>query len=209
DDELLFQPQSVDNFEVGARAELDTIQASLAGFYSESNLGASLRFNRETGFTETVRAPQRNYGVEATLDWQPSDVWRLGGNFTWAEGENDADDDGDFDALSGLSVPPYKLGLYVENQTTPRWSNRLQLLLVGDRDRAFDDGVDAFEVDSYVTLDLVSSLQLGPGRLILGIENLLNDDYISAVAQERVGRRDDRRFASPGTTMSVRYSLEF
>ncbi|MEM9483235.1 MAG: TonB-dependent receptor [Cyanobacteria bacterium P01_F01_bin.116] len=209
DNDLLFQPQSVDNFEVGARAEFDTIQASLAGFYTESDLGASLLFNSETGFTETVRAPQRNYGVEATLDWQPSDIWRFGGNFTWAEGENDANDDGDFDALSGLSVPPYKLGLYVKNQTTPRWSNRLQLLLVGDRDRAFDDGVDAFEVNSYVTLDLVSSLQLGPGRLILGIENLLNDDYISAAAQERVGRRDDRRFASPGITMSVRYDLEF
>ncbi|MEM7061930.1 MAG: TonB-dependent receptor [Cyanobacteria bacterium P01_B01_bin.77] len=209
DNDLLFQPQSVDNFELGARAEFDTIQASLAGFYSESNLGASLRFDAETGFTEVVRAPQRNYGVEATLDWQPSDVWRFGGNVTWSEGENDADDDGNFDALSALNVPPYKLGLYVENQTTPRWSNRLQLLLVGDRDRAFEDGVDPFDIDSYVTLDLVSSLQLGPGRLVLGIENLLNDDYINAVTQERVGRRDDRRFASPGTTMSVRYNLEF
>ena len=209
DNNLLFQPQSVDNFELGVRANFSTIQASLAGFYTESNLGASLRFDAETGFTEIVRAPQRNYGVEATLDWQPSDTWQLGGNFTWAEGENDADDDGDFDALSALNVPPYKLGLYVENQTTPHWSNRLQLLLVGDRDRAFDADVDPFDIDSYVTLDLVSSLQLGPGRLILGIENLLNDDYISAAAQERVGRRDDRRFASPGTTMSIRYDLEF
>ncbi|MEM9265633.1 MAG: TonB-dependent receptor [Cyanobacteria bacterium P01_F01_bin.13] len=209
DNDLLFQPQSVDNFELGARAEFNTIQASLAGFYTESDLGASLRFDPDTGFTETVRAPQRNYGVEATLDWQPSDVWRFGGNFTWSEGENDADDDGDFEALSGLSVPPYKLGLYVENKTTPRWSNRLQLLLVGDRDRAFDAGVDSFEVNSYVTLDLISSLQVGPGRLVLGIENLLNDDYINAVTQERVGRRDDRRFASPGITMSVRYNFEF
>ena len=209
DNDLLFQPQSVDNFELGARAEFETIQASLAGFYSESNLGASLRFDAETGFTEVVRAPQRNYGVEATLDWRPSDFWRFGGNFTWSEGKNDADDDGDFDALSALNVPPYKLGLYVENQTTPRWSNRLQLLLVGDRDRACEDGVGAFGIASEVALGLVGSLQLGPGRLVLGIENLLNDDYISAVAQERVGRRDDRRFASPGTTMSVRYSLEF
>ena len=209
DNDLLFQPQSVDNFEIGARAEFDTIQASIAGFYSESSLGASIVFDPNTGFTETVRAPQRNYGVEATLDWQPSDVWRLGGNFTWAEGENDVGDTGDFDPLGSLTVPPYKLGLYVENQTMPRWSNRLQLLLVGDRDRAFDEGIDLFEIDSYVTLDLISSLRLGPGRLILGIENLLNDDYLSAAAQERIAPFDARRFASPGITMSVRYALEF
>ena len=209
DNDLLFQPQSVDNFEIGARAEFDTIQASIAGFYSESSLGASIIFDPNTGFTETVRAPQRNYGVEATLDWQPSDVWRLGGNFTWAEGENDVGDTGDFEPLGSLTVPPYKLGLYVENQTTPRWSNRLQLLLIGDRDRAFDEGVDPFEINSYVTLDLISSLRLGPGRLILGIENLLNDDYISAAAQERVAPFDERRFASPGITMSLRYALEF
>ncbi|MEM9804607.1 MAG: TonB-dependent receptor [Cyanobacteria bacterium P01_D01_bin.56] len=208
-DSILLEPQSVDNFEVGARAEFDSIQATISGFYNESSLGASINFDPETGFTEASRAPQRHYGVETTLDWQPSNTWRLGGTFTWAEGENDADDDGNFVALGSLNVPPYKLGLYVENQTTPRWSNRLQLQLVGDRDRAFDDGVDLFEVDSYVTLDLISSLRLGPGRLTLGIENLLNNDYLSAAAQERIEPFDDRRFASPGTTMSVRYSVEF
>ena len=209
DNDLLFQPQTVDNFEIGARAEFDTIQASIAGFYSESSLGSSFIFNPETGFTETVRAPQRNYGVEATLDWQPSDVWRLGGNFSWAEGENDVGDNGDFEPLGSLTVPPYKLGLYVENQTTPRWNNRLQLLLIGARDRAFDEGIDPFKIDSYVTLDLISSLQLGPGRLTVGVENLLNNDYLSLTAQERVGVFETRRFPAPGTTMSVRYSVEF
>ncbi|MEM7061924.1 MAG: TonB-dependent receptor [Cyanobacteria bacterium P01_B01_bin.77] len=209
DTDLQFQPQSVDNFEIGARAEFDTIQASIAGFYSESSLGASFRFDPEQSSTQLVRAPQRNYGVEATLDWQASDTWRLGGNFSWAEGENDPDDDGDFTPLGSLTVPPYQLGLYVENKTTPRWSNRLQLLWVGDRDLAFDEGVDFFEVESYVTLDFISSLQLGPGRLSLGVENLLNNDYLPLVSQESTDPFDSFRFASPGITMSLRYALEF
>ena len=40
DNDLLFQPQSVDNFELGARAEFDNIQAGISGFYSESGLGS-------------------------------------------------------------------------------------------------------------------------------------------------------------------------
>ncbi|MEM9808124.1 MAG: TonB-dependent receptor [Cyanobacteria bacterium P01_D01_bin.56] len=209
DDDLLLEPQTVDNFELGVRAEFGQVQASLAGFYSESDLGSSIRFNQETGFSELLRAPQRNYGVEASVDWQPSNVWQLGGYFSWSEGESDPDDDGDFDALGSLNVPPYKIGLYVENETTPRWTNRLQLLVVGDRDRAFDDGVDAFDIDSYATLDLLSSLRVGDGLLTLGIENLLNTDYLPLTSQERVGRFEERRFAPPGTTVSLRYSISF
>ncbi|MGD1940599.1 MAG: TonB-dependent receptor, partial [Leptolyngbyaceae cyanobacterium] len=209
EDNLSLEPQTVDNFEVGVRAEFGQVQASLAGFYSESDLGSFIRFNQDTGFSELLRAPQRNYGLEAAVDWQPSDVWRLGGYFSWSEGESDNDDDGEFEALGSLNVPPYQIGLYVENDTTPTWSNRLQMLLVGDRDSAFDDGVDAFDIDSYVTLDFISSLQLGQGRLTLGVENLLNTDYLPLTSQERVGRFEERRFAAPGTTVSLRYSITF
>ncbi|MEL6383408.1 MAG: TonB-dependent receptor, partial [Cyanobacteria bacterium J06626_18] len=200
--------QQVDSYELGIRFDFDRLQASLAGFYNESDLGSALQVGAD-GFTDLVRAPQRNYGVEATLDWQPSDTWRLGGYFSWNEGENDADDDGEFVALSSVELQPYKLGLYVENDTTPGWTNRLQLLAVGDRDRAFDDGVDGFEIDGYVTLDLISSIQLGQGQLTVGIENLLNNQYLPLSSQERIGGTEERRYAAPGTTLSLRYSITF
>ena len=201
-------PQQVDNFEVGVRAEFEQVQASLSGFYNESSLGTNLQVGPD-GFTDVVRAPQRNYGVEATLDWQPSNVWRLGGYFSWNEGESDNNDDGDFLALSGLQVQPYKVGLYLENDTAPGWTNRLQLLGVGGRDRAFDDGVDAFDIDGYVTLDLLSSIQLGDGQLTVGVQNLLNNQYLPLSSQERVRGTEDRRFAAPGISLNVGYSIEF
>ncbi|MEM9267140.1 MAG: TonB-dependent receptor [Cyanobacteria bacterium P01_F01_bin.13] len=206
--DVQLSPQQVDNFEVGVRAEFDQVQASLSGFYNESDLGLNLQVGPD-GFTDVVRAPQRNYGVEATLDWQPSSAWRLGGYVSWNEGESDTDDDGDFLALSGLQVQPYKLGMYVENDTAPGWTNRLQLLGVGSRDRAFDDGVDAFDIDGYVTLDLLSSIQLGDGMLTIGLQNLLNNQYLPLSSQERVGGTEDRRFAAPGLTLNLGYSVEF
>ena len=205
---LSLEPQQVDNYEIGVRFEFNQVQASITGFYNESELGSSLRVGTD-GLTELVRAPQRNYGVEATLDWQPSAVWRFGGYFSWNEGENDRDGDGDFEALSSVQVQPYKLGFYVENDTTPGWTNRLQLLAVGDRDRAFNDGVDDFAIDGYVTLDLLSSVQLGQGQLTVGIENLLNNQYLPVSSQERIGITEERRYAAPGMTLSLSYSITF
>ncbi|MEM1427657.1 MAG: TonB-dependent receptor [Cyanobacteria bacterium P01_H01_bin.130] len=206
-DDFGLEPQRVDSFEIGARAEFGRVQASVSGFYNESDLGNSLIVN-EDGFAEFGRAPQRNYGFEATLDWQPSDVWRLGGYVSWNEGEFE-NADGDFVALSSLEVQPIKVGFYVENDTTPTWTNRLQLLSVGDRDRAFNDEVDAFETEGYITFDLISTLKLGPGRLRVGIENLLNNQYIPLSSQERFGGTAERRFAAPGIRLTVGYSATF
>ncbi|NJL47843.1 MAG: TonB-dependent receptor [Leptolyngbyaceae cyanobacterium SM2_5_2] len=112
-------------------------------------------------------------------------------------------------ALSSVQVQPYKLGLYVENDTTSTWTNRLQLLAVGGRNRAFNDRVDGFTVQGYVTLDWVSSLRLGAGQLTLGVENLLNSQYLPVSSQERIGATEARRFAAPGATVSLRYQVEF
>ena len=207
--DLLLEPQKVDNYEIGVRAELGNVQATLSGFYSESDLGTNFAFD-DNGLATLVRAPQRNYGVEATVDWQPSNTWRLGGLFSWSEGENDVDDDGEFDPLGSFDIKPFKVGLYVENDTTPGWTNRLELLAVGNRDRAFDEGVDDFTVDGYVTLDLLSSLQVGDGRLTLGISNLLNNQYLPVATQVLTAPGvEARRAAAPGATVRLQYTLEF
>ena len=107
------------------------------------------------------------------------------------------------------ALPIYKVGLYVENDTAPGWTNRLQFLGVGSRDRAFDDDVDSFDVDGYITLDLLSSIQIGDGTLTVGVQNLLNNQYLPISSQERVGSTEDRRFAAPGISLNIGYSVEF
>ena len=206
-DNLLLEPQRVDNYEIGLRVDFDRVQATLTGFYSESELGSSISLDPETGFGVINRSPQRNYGVEATLDWQPSDRWRLGGLISWNEGENDINDDGEFLALSSVEIQPIKVGLYLENETTPGWINRLDLLLVGDRDRGFDDNVDIETVGGYTVVDFSSSIQLGEGRLILGIGNLFNTQY-TTVAQQ-VFTNIPQRTTSPGRTLTLRYFITF
>jgi iron complex outermembrane receptor protein len=197
------EPQQVDNYEIGVRGSWRNLQASLSGFYNESDLGTTFAAD-----FSTVRAPERIYGLEATLDTQPGDNWRLGGTFSWVEGEVDTDDDGDFDPLDGFRIPPVKITAYIENETLPGWRNRIQALFSGSRDR-FEDST-AFgrrEVESYFVVDFITSINVGRGRLELGVENLFDNQYFPIVSQ--LQSSDSLYAAARGRTLSLRYSINW
>jgi iron complex outermembrane recepter protein len=201
------EPQKVDNYELGIRGEWQSIQASLSGFYNYSELGESPVLNQDDLIS--VRAPQKIYGVEATLDVQPLNSWNLGTTVSWQEGENDEDNDDEYLALSSIAIAPFKITAYIENQTLPGWINRLQLLYSGSRDRAFEDGIDGAEIDDYVTVDYLSSLKLGKGNLEIGVENLLNNQYYTVFSQSSRPFDDSFAFAARGRTLSVNYRIDW
>lgn len=201
------EAQKVDNYEIGVRANWNRLQASLAGFYTYSDLGSNL-INSADGF-EIVRSPQRNYGFEASVDWQPSDSWQLGSSIGYVIGEIDRNDNGEFLDLISFSVPPLKLTAYIENETLPGWNNRLQFLYVGDRNRAFEDGLDPVPIEGYFVMDLISSLQLGPGTLQLGIQNLFNNQYQTVSSQASGGFNEEFNVLQPGRTVRLGYRVTF
>jgi iron complex outermembrane receptor protein len=206
EDDLSFtEPQKVNNYELGFRGQWQNVQFYLAGFFNESDLGVDFA----PDFT-LIRAPERIYGVEATVDWQPSETWQLGSSISWSEGENDVDDDGDFEPLSSFTISsPIKITAYVENETLPGWRNRFQALFVGGRDRAFEAGVDDAEIESYFVLDYISSIDLGPGSLQIGIQNLLDNEYFVPLVQVRTTNTLTNRIAAPGRTISIGYRVTF
>jgi iron complex outermembrane recepter protein len=203
----LTEPQKVDNYEIGIRGQWNNVQASLSGFYNYSDLGSAFAFNPNTDFLETIRSPQRIYGIEAAVDVQPAQGWSLGGTATWVDGENDENNDGNFTALNSITVPPLKLTAYIENQTLPSWRNRLQLLYSGDRDRAFNDGTEDGKISSFVTVDYISSIKLGRGELQIGIQNLLNNQYFPVYSQYFAPFFDSANYAGKGRTLSVGYRI--
>lgn len=203
------EPQKVNNYEIGIRGNWNTVQASLAAFYSQSDLGTTLVENPELpGTLLLARAPQRNYGIEAAIDWQATTAWQLGGSLTWQEGENDLEGDGNYQALNSSEVSPIKLTAYLQHQTTPGWRNRLQALYIGDRDRGFEDGADNGPINGYFVLDYISSIQLGAGTIDIGIENLLDTQYTPVLNQfqgDFLG--NSYRFPARGRTLSVNYRI--
>lgn len=197
------EPQKVNNYEIGLRGEWRNVQASISGFYSTSNLGTTFA----ASFVDIIRAPEQIYGVEATLDMQPSRNWNLGLSASLAEGRIDANNDGDYENfLDGFRIPPFKLTAYVENETLPGWRNRLQLLYSGTRNQ-FNNST-AFgrqALNDYITVDFVSNIKVGSGTLQVAIENLLNADYFPVVSQLQTS--DTQYLPGRGRSLSVRYSF--
>lgn len=203
----LTEPIKVNNYEIGLRGQWNNTQASISAFYNTSDLGQGFAFSG--GVSQVVRAPERIYGIEATVDSKIDDYWSLGGSFSWAEGESDDDDDGSFLPISSFNISPIKLTGYIQHQTTSRWDNRLQFLYVGNRSRAFDEGVDAVPITGYFLVDYISNVKIGEGTLQIGIRNLFNRQYNPLSSQFVSGFNEPFNAAASGTTLTVGYKIRF
>ena len=106
------QPQRVNNYEIGLRGNWSKVQGSVSGYISKSNLG--LNFDQFTNSLQ--RAPQTIYGVEATLDVQPYEGWKVGGTYTFVEGDQTIGFNPDVRVpLNGFSIQPQKITAYLEH----------------------------------------------------------------------------------------------
>jgi iron complex outermembrane recepter protein len=203
---LQFAAQKIDNYEIGMRGYWQRLQASLTLFRSTSDLGTS-----SAGFNQpVVRAPERVYGVEATLDVIPMNRMRLGGTLTWLEGKYDPDRDGRFTFLNSYRIPPAKVTAYLEHDTLARWRNRLQVTYSGSRNR-FGTSTNFGErrVEDYTTVDYLGSLRIGKGSLRFGVENLLNRQYFVRESQLlRLGNNSSYT-AAQGAVLSIGYTINY
>jgi iron complex outermembrane receptor protein len=202
------QPQKVNNYEIGVRGNWPNVQASLSGFFNESELGLRIIPGQAGRFASIERQPQQIYGLEASLDWQPAKGWGLGSTISWAEGEFE-DATGDSLALSSRDISPLKLTAYLQYETPGGWRNRVQALHVAGRDRAFEDGTDPVEIEGYTTVDFISSIPLFNGRLSFSVENLLNEQYFPVLSQYLGGFDETLNSAGRGRTIRLGYSLSW
>lgn len=201
------KPQKVDNYELGIRGNWATTRASASVFVSESDLGA-----RSGGMNQPPqRAPERMYGLEATLDKTILKTLRSGGTFTWTEGKKFSKDGTEIGYLGNDAISPLKLTAYVEHDTTPTWMNRLQVTYSGMRDRFNGNTTNLYKnrIEDYAVLDWLSQYRLSKrGTLTFGINNLLNKQYHNVFAQTLVtpGVYDNTRYAAAsGATAHVSY----
>jgi iron complex outermembrane recepter protein len=206
----------VNHYEVGLRGGFAAVEFTASGFWSRSRLGTGLRQNDE-GELVIDPNPERVYGFETTLDVHPHQRWDLGGTFSWTEGDRHVPTEDTYYPLDGYRIQPYKITAYLENETLPRWTNRLQVLYSGSRDRAFEDrpnpdapaGYGQLPIEAYTRIDFYSSLNVGPGTFELGINNLLNNHYFDVLSQLDVISGNSYYAAARGASLSLGYSVRY
>ncbi len=211
-------PVEIDNYELGVRMNFGEINATLAGFFNTSDLGELFvpDPNSPPGVLEYIvtRQAQDFWGIEATVSGPLFEgCGRWGSSFTWIDGEQDTDGDGDPDGpIENTSIPPVKVTAFADYAITDDWALRVQLLYSGDRnefpDIAETSRGDHGHVRSYWTLDASTSFQWGPGRFTVAVSNLLNKQYFPT-SSLRSGNRPERYSAAPGAVARVGYTLTY
>lgn len=198
--------QLVDHYELGARAHWSRVQASASVFYNGSDLGTSFDAN-----LDVIRAPERIRGFEASASAQVLPALDLGGTFTWFDGESYAEASDEWNALNGFRVQPAKVTAFVQHRTLPGWTNLVQILHSGSRDRAFEDGLTYghLPVDGFTVADLLSSVEAGPGRVEIGVQNVFDALYFPVVSQLYAQWGNSGRAAARGRTLSVGYTMTY
>jgi iron complex outermembrane receptor protein len=205
------QPNVVDSYEIGLRSNWESVSTTVAVFYVESTNGQAFRpdpANPSENVIE-VRSADEVYGIEMTLDAELTDSLSVGGNFSWLEGKEDTDNDGDYDTwLANRRIPPPIATMYLQYDLSG-WKLRAQGMYSGNRDR-FPSSSTAFyqgEINDWFTLDLSATGRLGPGYLSVGINNATNTDHFTHISESM--QQDSVYSKAPGATMTVKYRYDF
>ncbi|MEM6796560.1 MAG: hypothetical protein AAF725_21490, partial [Acidobacteriota bacterium] len=145
--------------------------------------------------------------------WQANARLSFTGTAAWSEGDFDPDGDGpqDFVPQTTLDIQPWKatlLGKYVLND---RVTLSGIVLAVGDRDRAFDEGIDLYDIEGYVVADVGVDWALRRGRLFAQVTNLFDNSYLAPSSQTYQGNPlfGPRVAGAPGRALSLSYSIDF
>jgi len=199
------QPVKTNNYELGWRGAFGNTLASMAVFYTTSDLGDVQSFNNGLILTRTA---ERIFGVEAAADYlSDNEQWGAGGTVTWMRGR-ETPQGGSSQQMSGYRIPPLKLTGYLQYRPMPTWNNRLQATFFAGYDYRLN-GVDSFgrrEVSSYTTLDLISSYQVSKKDTVtVGVQNLLNRDYYPLYSQLLRNSNNTSHLPAAGITLTAMY----
>ncbi len=203
------QPVVTDNTEVGLNFNFDRGSLHIAWYRSDSDLGSRLDLNANDVF-EVRREKTEIEGWEVTGDFNVTDSLLVGANYSSIEGRFDSDGNGSVDSdFDGLNIAPDRLNLYAEMDFNSGNRGRIQIAHLRDRNFRSDiPGEAEFEFNGYTTVDMSFVSRTRYGDFSLGVDNLLDKQYITYFSQAQARQRDDAFFAGRGRTLTLSYRKE-
>jgi len=208
DNFLDLQPIVTENREIGLRLKHGPFDAEISYYESDADLGS--RLDSVGGVYQIRRERTEIDGIEFTGGWQVNDAHRMTLTYAQVNGQSDTDGDGDVDTdLDGANISPDRYGLSWQ----ANWNNRLHSLLQANHyaSRGFDQA--GLNFDGYTLVDASVGYRLPVGEVSLGIENLLDRDYLTYYSQAaNTGSdvtRNGRVFNGRGRTLMLGYQVSF
>ena len=200
-------PIVTDNYEVGVRGLVSEADYSLAAFYSESDLGATLS-QTDDGSLESTRAPEKVWGAEATLGYNFTRGLRNESTVSWQEGERKLNENSGWEPLDGTRISPLKVTSMFMYDARELGRYNMTIVYSGSRDESdkITSGADA-PVDSFVVVNTGMDYDLPFGTVSFAIENLLNEEYVTPYAQ--ADAHANRYYNAPGRRFHLNYEVKY
>jgi iron complex outermembrane receptor protein len=189
---MAIQPVKVNNYEVGFNSSHKFVDVTGSYFVAKNKIGASLI--EENGWYVQQTAPEKTWGYEFSVDARPATFLHLGASYMYVEGKADVNKNNSFDDagdiyLNGTKISPPKTAAYVRVIPTQAVNLYLQWLHYGDRKRFQPRSTGLYgsgegPVEGAGVVNFSGSWQATKKvQLNVGVENLLNKDYFTPIAQ--------------------------
>ena len=203
---LDLEPVVSDNAEVGVEYRGERIELSAAVFRSEAERGSLLVSSG--GVFEVQRRATRIDGLELKGQWRATDAFTIGGSYAALDGRSASVENGPLNRdLDGANISPDRVLLWGEYEAGPV-ALRLQAQTFLEREFEGDpDPRNAFE--GYTVLDALARYKAGFGTVSLGVQNLLDEQYISYFSDTQGPADNDRYFAGRGRTATLTLTRSF
>ena len=206
DNYLDISPIVSNNRELGVELKRGPFEASATYFWSSSKLGQFLVTN-PGGTFDVLRQRVEIEGLELNLKTRtPVEGLMLSTGYARLRGETDTNADGKVDKnLDGANISPDRLNLAADFQRG-KFGARLQAQSYLKRDMQGSTVRDDFS--GYTVADAFVRYELPVGTLSLGVQNLLDKQYLSYNSDTTLPL-DSKVFAGRGRTATLGWETRF
>ena len=201
----VIEPETGEQFEVGARAELlnGRFIASLAYFdITKQNVSTP---DPDFPTFAIATGEQRSQGIEVDLIGELTPSWNLIANYAYTDARITSDNSG-LEGNKLFSVPENNFNLWTtyDVQSGPLEGLGLGIgfNVVGER---FGDNDNSFELDSYFLTNAAISYQRDNWQVGFNIRNLFDENYI----ESSENKRDSEINPGEGFTLIGSFSIDF
>ncbi|MFT4254683.1 MAG: TonB-dependent receptor [Caulobacter sp.] len=206
DSYLNIEPIVSNNREIGGEWKRGPFDASVAYFWSSSKLGQLLVKNTG-GIFDVQRQKVAIEGLELNVKAKtPVHGLDVSAGYARLRGETDANGDGKLDTdLDGANISPDRVNLAADYRTG-KLALRLQVQTYLQRDMSHALVKDDFS--GYTLVDAFARYELPVGAISLGVQNLLNEQYIT-YNSDTVLPAKDKFYAGRGRTATLGWEARF
>ena len=205
---LDISPVVSDNQEIGAEWKRGPIEATAAYFWSKSKLGQLLVLNPATNVYDVQRQRVEIEGLELNVSARtPVPGVSVTAGYAKLKGRADSNGDGKVDIdLDGANISPDRFNFALIYQEGPL-SARLQSQSYLERD--FDGADPRNSFGGYTLVDASVRYEAGFGDVVLSVQNLMDEYYLSYASDTSNPTDNLRYFAGRGRVFTLGLERRF